>query len=106
MIPRPKGRYIEKTPRRVRMRRRGVAVVRLRLWHNPSSDREAALAAGAFGAKLTGAGGGGCMIALVNAQTEPAVARAIVGVGGTALQLPVAVGGGRVRAAPLEDSLR
>ncbi len=37
----------------------------------------AARYAGAFGAKLSGAGGGDCMIALVSAEEKPSVARAI-----------------------------
>jgi mevalonate kinase len=37
----------------------------------------AARAAGALGAKLTGAGGGGCMVALVTDDTAPAVAAAL-----------------------------
>ncbi|MBP8591485.1 mevalonate kinase [Candidatus Shapirobacteria bacterium] len=37
----------------------------------------AAREAGAYGAKLSGAGGGDCMIALVNKETKPAVERAI-----------------------------
>ena len=37
----------------------------------------AAQAAGALGAKLTGAGGGGCMVALVTDATAPAVAAAL-----------------------------
>jgi mevalonate kinase len=34
-------------------------------------------AAGAYGAKLTGGGGGGCMIALVDESSEPAVLDAL-----------------------------
>ena len=42
----------------------------------------AALSAGALGAKLTGGGGGGCMIALANDSTTSEVARAIKQAGG------------------------
>ncbi len=46
---------------------------------NPLLDRlvYASLKAGALGAKLTGAGGGGCMIALVTREAEDAVAQVI-----------------------------
>ncbi len=46
---------------------------------HPSLDRlvYASLGAGALGAKLTGAGGGGCMIALVNDKCKAAVMQAI-----------------------------
>ncbi|HEX5656152.1 MAG TPA: hypothetical protein VFX59_03115, partial [Polyangiales bacterium] len=37
----------------------------------------AAVAAGALGAKVTGAGGGGCMVALVQEDTKPAVMSAL-----------------------------
>ena len=53
----------------------------------------AARAAGALGAKLTGAGGGGVMIALVTAETEARVAAALAAAGGTPLHAPVAVPG-------------
>jgi galactokinase len=42
---------------------------------------DAALAAGALGAKLTGAGGGGCMVALVDAGSAEPVAAALQGAG-------------------------
>jgi mevalonate kinase len=58
----------------------------------------AALAAGAFGAKLAGSGGGGIMIALVSAEARLAVAEAINAAGGEALLPPVAVPGARVLA--------
>lgn len=54
---------------------------------------EAARRAGARGAKLTGAGGGGVMIALVEESTQPAVARAIREAGGTPLLTDIGVGG-------------
>jgi len=44
----------------------------------------AAEKAGAIGAKLTGIGGGGCMVALCTPETSEAVAKAIVDVGGKA----------------------
>lgn len=57
---------------------------------------EAALGAGALGAKLAGSGGGGIMIALVlPADAEP-VARAIDQAGGTAIVVPVGVSGVKV----------
>jgi len=43
----------------------------------------AARNAGAYGAKLTGAGGGGCMVALTDSPGE--VARAIEKAGGSAI---------------------
>ena len=51
---------------------------------SPSLDNliAAALSAGALGAKLTGGGGGGCMIALANDATATTVARAIKEAGG------------------------
>lgn len=54
---------------------------------HPTVDRlvYVSLEAGALGAKLTGAGGGGCMIALVTSETEHAVAQAIKREGATPL---------------------
>ncbi len=51
----------------------------------PKIDRmiDAALSAGAYGAKINGSGGGGCMVAYAPEQPEP-VARAIEDVGGKA----------------------
>lgn len=43
---------------------------------------EATRAAGAYGAKLTGGGGGGCMIALCSPQTQQKVSQAIKELGG------------------------
>jgi mevalonate kinase len=43
---------------------------------------EKAVEAGAFGAKLTGAGGGGCMIALTDEEKRDRIAKAISGIGG------------------------
>lgn len=49
----------------------------------------AARAAGAYGAKLTGAGGGGAMIALVSDATAGAVVAALRAAGGLPLEAPV-----------------
>ncbi len=54
---------------------------------------DAALGAGALGAKLSGSGGGGIMIALVTPETASVVAQAITDAGGTALVAPTAVPG-------------
>lgn len=54
---------------------------------------EAALEAGALGAKLTGSGGGGTMFALAAPETAQAVAQAINSAGGEALLAPVGVPG-------------
>jgi mevalonate kinase len=56
---------------------------------------EAALAAGALGAKLAGSGGGGIMIALVTPDRVDPVARAIRDAGGQAIIAPVGVPGVR-----------
>jgi mevalonate kinase len=53
----------------------------------------AALEAGAFGAKLSGSGGGGIVIALVDASTEVAVAQAMTVAGGTVFVPAVGVAG-------------
>jgi mevalonate kinase len=53
----------------------------------------AALAAGAYGAKLSGSGGGGIMIALVDPTQSNAVAQAIAAAGGTPIIAPVGVAG-------------
>lgn len=57
---------------------------------------EAALGAGALGAKLSGSGGGGVMVALVTPETAGPVARAIEAAGGAAIVAPVGVAGVRV----------
>ena len=56
----------------------------------------AALAAGALGAKLSGSGGGGIMLALTSPETKAAVAVAIAQAGGEALTPEVAVEGARI----------
>jgi mevalonate kinase len=48
---------------------------------------QASLQAGAYGAKLSGAGGGDCMIAIVSPQTKHSVERAIEGSGGEVLRV-------------------
>ena len=53
----------------------------------------AALSAGAFGAKLSGSGGGGIMLALTSSETSDAVAHAITRAGGEAFIPPVCVAG-------------
>jgi mevalonate kinase len=57
---------------------------------------DAALAAGAYGAKLSGSGGGGIMIALVAPDRVSAVAQAITSAGGTPIVAPVGVPGVRI----------
>ena len=57
---------------------------------------EAALEAGALGAKLAGSGGGGIMFALVTPDTAQAVAQAINAAGGEALIAPVGVPGASI----------
>lgn len=54
---------------------------------NDALDRlvYAAKGAGAFGAKLTGAGGGGCIIALSSPKKREAIAKAIQKAGGTSI---------------------
>ena len=49
----------------------------------------AARKAGAFGAKITGAGGGGCMVALVDVDEMEEVASAIESVGGRVIYTKV-----------------
>jgi mevalonate kinase len=48
---------------------------------------QAALEAGAYGAKLSGAGGGDCMLALVKEDKKAAVAQAIADVGGEVINV-------------------
>jgi mevalonate kinase len=61
----------------------------------PEADRliAAALDAGALGAKVSGSGGGGIIVALATPGTRQAVAQAISAAGGTALTPAVAVPG-------------
>lgn len=54
---------------------------------------DAALGAGALGAKLSGSGGGGIMLALVTPERITAVADAITAAGGAAIVAPVGVPG-------------
>jgi|YelNatPaOPRAMG01_1025707.scaffolds.fasta_scaffold13756_3 mevalonate kinase len=49
--------------------------------------------AGALGAKLTGAGGGGCMIALVTDRVRSSVAKAIEDAGGKSLSANISING-------------
>jgi len=56
----------------------------------------AARNAGAYGAKLSGAGGGDCMIALVSEEKRQAVSDAITSVGGKVIDIPTNVEGVRV----------
>jgi len=56
----------------------------------------AAKKAGAYGAKLSGAGGGDCMIALVPDDKRKAVSDAIIRVGGQVIDVPVDAEGVRV----------
>ncbi|PJA22394.1 hypothetical protein COX59_02925 [Candidatus Beckwithbacteria bacterium CG_4_10_14_0_2_um_filter_47_25] len=52
---------------------------------------QASLAAGAWGAKLSGAGGGDCMIALANEGKKAAVEKAIQLVGGEIIRVKLAL---------------
>lgn len=61
---------------------------------------EAALATGALGAKLSGSGGGGIVVALTHPGTEDAVAAAIEQAGGRALIAPTAAPGVRAESDP------
>ncbi|MBP7962754.1 MAG: hypothetical protein KBG20_16665 [Caldilineaceae bacterium] len=60
---------------------------------------EAAIGAGAFGAKISGAGGGGIIIAIAEPQTQPAVIAAIEAVGGRAFAVNTGAPGTRVESA-------
>lgn len=61
---------------------------------------DAALEAGALGAKLSGSGGGGIMIALVTPETITSVAQAIASAGGTPIIAPIGVPGVQVEGGP------
>jgi mevalonate kinase len=61
---------------------------------------EAALGAGALGAKISGKGGGGIIVALAEATQRPAVAAAIEAAGGKAIVPEVGVEGARVEENP------
>jgi len=62
---------------------------------SPELERliDASLAAGAYGAKLAGSGGGGIMVALTDSMGAPAVAAAIQAAGGEPLTPQLAVPG-------------
>lgn len=62
---------------------------------HPTLDQlvHASLDAGAMGAKLTGAGGGGCMIALVTGDSEEAVVQAIKREGGAPMSVKLSKAG-------------
>lgn len=72
----------------------------------PELDRcvQAARNAGALGAKVTGAGNGGCMFALVPYDQAEQVAQAIESAGGVAYITPVATTGLRVEDPAIFDA--
>jgi mevalonate kinase len=57
---------------------------------------EAALGAGAFGAKISGSGGGGIVIALVDSKRKAVVSEAMAAAGGKVFGPPIGVDGVRV----------
>lgn len=57
---------------------------------------EASLKAGAFGASLSGAGGGDCMLAVVNKRTRPLVEKAIEAAGGEVMRVNLNAPGVRI----------
>jgi len=57
---------------------------------------EAAVEAGAYGAKLSGAGGGDCMIALVDEKKRQKVEKAIEAVGGEVLKVKLGAKGAKI----------
>ena len=56
----------------------------------------AALNGGALGAKVTGSGGGGCMIALCNQESSENVAKKINAFGGSAIVTKISLQGVRL----------
>ena len=64
---------------------------------------EASLEAGALGAKLSGSGGGGIMLALVTPDRLEAVGAAIRGAGGAAIHAPVGVAGVQLEPSTVEQ---
>jgi mevalonate kinase len=62
---------------------------------------EASIGAGALGAKISGGGGGGVMIALVTDRTETAVAQAIRDSGGSSIVVSTCAEGTRIEPAAL-----
>src|SRR3989344_1707667 len=65
----------------------------------------AAKRAGAWGAKLSGAGGGDCMIALASEAKRAAVAEAIVGAGGVVINSTTGAPGVRLETTDSQDEL-
>jgi len=58
---------------------------------------KAALSAGAYGAKLSGAGGGDCMIAISNKENQAAVKRAIEKAGGEIIKVKLQTEGVKIK---------
>ena len=73
----------------------------------PQAERliDAALAAGALGAKISGSGGGGIVIALVTPEQKETVAAAISNAGGRAYVVTTGTNGVRLEAAEVWDEL-
>jgi mevalonate kinase len=66
----------------------------------------AALRSGAFGAKLTGAGGGGCIIAFTNPEDQSKVAKSIEEAGGKAYLTDIANQGDRIEDTKIFGDIR